>query len=326
MVALGQDLAGDLLRQFDDQDAAQITRAIAGLKAVSAQRRDEVLAEFEGDLRSGRLPPVGGAQFARGLLERALGAERGGQVWRRLQGCRRPAFKSLDEADPHQVAPHLRREHPQTIALILTQLSPAQSAAILEQLPADTQAEVAHRIATLEKVSPEVLEQVEAGLADTLGHVLSGQQRVGGVRVAADILNRVGARLEKRLLERLDAADPEVAEQVRQGLFTFDDIARLSDRDARALIEGVDAQELLVALKSAGKGVLDRILSAVSERRRAQLLEDLACLPRMRLSEVEAAQLRVVQQLRRLEAQGAVDLRGPSAGGAWVGGAWVGGG
>lgn len=321
MVALGQDLAGDLLRQFDDEDAAQITRAIAGLKNVSARQQDDVLSEFEDELRSGRLPAVGGADFARRLLERALGQERGTEVWRRLQGPQRSAFKALDAADPDQAAPYIRREHPQTIALILSQLSPAQSAAILARLPADVQAEVAHRIATLERVSPAILEQVEAGLADTLQRVLSGQQPVGGARVAADILNRVGSRLEKSLLDRLDAADPEVAEQVRQRLFTFEDIARLSDRDARALVERVDAEELLVSLKAAGKDVLDRILSAVSERRRAQMLEDLGALPRMRMSEVESARLRVVQQLRRLEAQGLVDLRRPADDETWVGGA-----
>jgi len=213
---------------------------------------------------------------------------------------------------------HLRREHPQTIALILSQLSPPTSAALLERLPADTQTEVAHRIATLGRVSPEILEQVEAGLADSLASVLSGQQQVGGAKVAADILNRVGARLEKSLMARLEEQDPEIAEDIRQRLFTFDDIARLSEADIRTLMESVEMDELLVALKAAGKGVLDAVVSQLSERRRARLMEDMAVLPKMRLSEVEEAQQRVVQNLRQLEAQGRVDLSRPADGETWV--------
>ena len=308
MVSLGQELASELLRQFDDEDVGHITGAIAGLKNVPRQVQEQVLAEFEDDLRCGRLPVTGGAAFARGMLQSALGVERADEMWSRLQGPRRPAFEALNEADPHQVAPCIGREHPQTIALILSQLRPQQSAAILEQLPQAAQGEVTHRIATLERVSPEILEQVEAGLSDVLSQVLSGQQQVEGPKVAADILNRVGASLERNLLQRLDAADPEVAEAIRSRMFTFGDVASLSEADARALLENVDTNDLLVSLKAAPKGVLDRVLSVVSERRRERLLEDISMLPKMRLSEVEEAQLRVVQALRQLEEQGIVDL------------------
>ena len=136
--------------------------------------------------------------------------------------------------------------------------------------------------------------------------------------MAADILNRVGARLEKSLMARLEEQDPEIAEDIRQRLFTFDDIARLSEADICTLMESVEMDELLVALKAAGKGVLDAVVSQLSERRRARLMEDIAVLPKMRLSEVEAAQQRVVQSLRQLEAQGLVDLSRPADGDTWV--------
>lgn len=318
MVTLGEELAADLLRQFSDEDVGHITRAVSELKRVPAELQDQVLAEFEDELRAGRVPFMGGAEFARGLLTHALGEERGNEMWARLGAPKRPAFEALEGADPEQAAPHLRREHPQTIALILSQLRPQASAALLERLPADLQTDVAHRIATLDRVSPEILEQVEAGLADTMAPVLAGQQQVGGTRVAADILNRIGSRLEKSLMARLDEQDPDIAEGIRQRMFTFDDIARLGAPEIGAMLESVETDEMLVALKTAGKGVLDAVLSAVSERRRGRLLEDLGALPKMRISEVEAAQQHVVQHLRRLEAQGVVDLSRPADGDSWV--------
>lgn len=318
MVSLGQELAAELMRQFSDDEVTHITRAIAELKHVPADVQQQVLAEFEDELQSGRLPFLGGAAFARGLLVQTVGEARADEILARLDAPRRPAFEALEAADPAQAAPHLRREHPQTIALIFSQLSAPASAALLERLPADTQMDVAHRIATLDKVSPEVLAQVEAGLADSLAPLLSGQHQVGGAGVAAGILNRIGSSLEKSLMARLDETDPEVAEDIRERMFTFADIARLHQQDIRVLLENVEPQELLTAMKAAGKDVLDALLSAVSERRRGRMMEDLGALPKMRMSEVEQAQQHIVQQLRRLEAQGLVDLSRPADGDSWV--------
>ncbi|MDP6982045.1 MAG: flagellar motor switch protein FliG [Candidatus Latescibacteria bacterium] len=310
MVTLGQDLAAELLGQFEDDEVEHITRAIANLKNIPKAIQDEVVAEFEDDLKSGRLHGVqGGHDVAHDLLQAALGSDRADQVMQRLGGSTiGSGFRALDEADPTQVAPYIRREHPQTIALMMTQLRPEQAAAILENLPHGVQTDVAHRIATLESVSPEVLQEVEEGLKQTLQTVLTGGQQVGGVRVAADILNRVGTNLERELLSRLDAADPEVADEVRQRMFTFDDISRLADREIITLLENVELEVLKAAMKTAGKGVLDRILSNMSSRRRGQWMEDMADLPKMRLRDVEDAQTQVVQTLRQLESQGVVDL------------------
>jgi len=307
MVALGQDLAAELMRQFSDDEVTHITRAIADLKTVPQHLQDEVLAEFEDDLSAGRLPTFGGETFAKGLLEQALGSERAAELWGRM-GRKRTSFTALEGADPRQVAPYIGREHPQTIALIMTQVSATQAAAILQHLPASLQTEVARRIATLERVSPEVLAEVEEGLAQVL-EPLSGEHRpVEGARVAADILNRIGATLERNVLNQMDAADPEVAEQVRSRMFTFDDIARLSEADLRLVMQNVEVKDLLVAMKAAGKGVMDCVLKQMSERRQRQFLEDLEALPRMRLSEVEEVQMRLVQQMRQLEEQGAIRL------------------
>lgn len=320
MVTLGQDLAAELLGQFEDDEVEHITRAISELKRIPGDVRDAVVAEFEEDLKSGRLHAArGGSDIARDLLESALGPERAAELWQRMGGSGSGAgFRALDGADPAQVAPYIRREHPQTIALMLTQVRPAQAAAILEHMPQAMQSEIAHRIATLESVSPDVLQQVEEGLTEALQAVMSGGQQVEGPRVAADILNRVGTTLERQLLERLDATDPEVAHEIRQRMFTFDDISRLADKEIIALLEVVETGTLQAAMKAAGKGVLDKILSNMSERRRAQWMQDLADLPKMRLRDVEAAQMQVVQALRQLESQGVVDLSASTQDDRWV--------
>jgi len=308
MVSLGKDLAGELMRQFDDTEAEEITRAIAALKTVSQEQKDEVLLELDEQLRRGDIPAQGGEAFARGLLEQALGPERAEELWGRLGSTSGSGFVALNRADPGQVAPYIGREHPQTIALIMSQIEPAQAAAILQKLPASVQADVTHRIATLERVSPETLAQVEESLIETLGAAMAGELPVEGAQVAADILNRIGSSLEHRVLDQLDAADPEVAESVRSRMFAFDDIARLGETEIRLLLENVDIKELMVALKSAGKGVLDTILKTMSERRQQQILEDMNVLPRLRLREVEEAQTRIIQQMRQLEEQGMIRL------------------
>ena len=263
--------------------------------------------------RSWRTPQGGvrgGDDVARGMLEQALGEEAATKMWEEMGRGKRKGFALLDRSDASQVAAFIAKQHPQTIALILTQLRAEKAAAILGRLPEALQTDVAHRIATLEGISPDILRQVEEALVDELEDVLSGAQAVEGVRVAADILNRIGSRLEKSVLQNLDAKDPEVAEEIRNRMFTFDDLARLEKRDLEAVLQQVEPGELTVALKSAGKGVLDAVLNTMSERRQQRMLEDLADLPRMRLSEVEEAQQRIVQQARQLEDQGLISLTG----------------
>ena len=305
-VALGEELSGQLMGRFDEDEVEQVTRAIADLKNVPAELQDEVLLEFE-RLLQGDVPARGGMDFLRGMLSQALGEERAQEMLDRL-GRQKSGFRLLRDADPAQVAPFLAQEHPQTLALILSQLEAAQAAAILGQLPGAMQADVAHRIATLERIPPEILQDVEQSLETLLKDVLGGKSEVGGTKVAADMLNLTGAYTEKNVLDRLDAADPEVAEEVRSHMFVFDDLARLSDDDMYVVLHNVESKDLLISLKAAGKGVRDKILSCMSERRRVQLLEDLAVLPKMRLSEVEEVQTRIVNQVRQLEEQGVVDL------------------
>jgi flagellar motor switch protein FliG len=307
MVALGKDLAGEIMRYLDEPEVEELTQALADLKSVPTALQDEILLEFEHLLRSGQVPLEGGMDFARQLLEQALGPEKARDLLARLEG-KAVGFKRLNKADPIQVAPFIAQEHPQTIGLILSQLEPKQAAAILEQLPPSVQADVTHRIATLGTVAPELLREVEENVEAMLQDMMGGKHEVGGTKVAASILNLAGGPTEQSVLDRLDAEDPEVAEEIRKQMFVFDDIARLRDEDIRVLLQHVEVEELKVALRGASKAVSERMLSNMSRRRREMLEDDMAVMPPMRRSEVAEKQARIAQLVRQLDEQGVVRI------------------
>ncbi|MBI2505849.1 MAG: hypothetical protein HYW07_21760 [Candidatus Latescibacteria bacterium] len=218
-----------------------------------------------------------------------------------------PPF-SLKEVAAHQLAPFLAKEHPQTIALTLSQLDPTQAASILAHLPEGRQADVAYRIATLESVPAGDLKRLEEGLEMSLRDILASNKDVGGPKVVADILNLSGPSVEKRVLEQLDAQGPQVAEAVRNLMFVFADIVKLTDRDIQILLREVDQKDLVVALKAVDEELKQKILANISEQVRALIAEEMEFLGPMRLSEVEQVQLRIVQQVRQLEEKGQITV------------------
>ena len=170
------------------------------------------------------------------------------------------------------------------------------------------QAEVAYRIATMENITPNVLKQIEESLEANLGDILGGNQDVGGPKVVADILNLTGSSVEKSVLEQMDSADPEIAEEVRNMMFVFDDIKKLTDREVQTILREIDHPDLVTALKAAGDEVRDKFLSNMSDRIRGFIIEELEFAGPIRLSEVEEVQLRIIQKVRQLEDQGQIDI------------------
>ena len=215
----------------------------------------------------------------------------------------------LRNVDPHQIVPFVSKEHPQTIALILSQLDPNQAAGVLNGLRDEIQADVAFRIAQMENISPQVLRELEDSLADNLQAILTGQvTEIGGPKAVAEILNRTGRSTEMAVLERLDAADPELAEKVRNQMFTFDDISYLTDREIQMVLREVDTKELAIALKGASTEVKDRFLTNMSDRVAAMMKEEMNFMGPVRMSDVEEVQLRIVQTVRQLEDAGQVTV------------------
>ena len=312
-VALGQETAGEVMKFLTDYEIEEITQSVANLKNVSVEMQDKVLEEFEQHLLAGEWVSQGGLDFARGALERAVGPRKAQEILDRVANTVSSGFYMLKNVAPEQVAPFISHEHPQTISLILSQLDPAQASGILAQLPERMQSDVAYRIATMENITPAILKEIEEALEQSLRDILGGNQDVGGPKVVADILNLTGSSVEKNVLDQMDAQDPEVAESVRNLMFTFSDISKLTDRELQVLLREVDQKDLVIALKGAEEELKDKILGNMSERVRTFISEEMEFQGPMRLSEVEEVQLRIVQQVRQLEEQGQVTIvRGDS--------------
>ena len=308
MVALGEDNAAEIMKYLADFEIEDIAQAVTELRNLPTSLQDQVLEEFEQHLLAGEYMNQGGVDFARGTLERAVGSHRAQEILDRVMGTTSSGFYMLKNTSPEQLAPFISNEHPQTIGLILSQLDPGQAAGILSQLPERIQADVAYRVATMGNITPGVLKQVEESLEANLKDILSGNKDVGGPKIVADMLNLTGTSVEKNILERLDAQDPEIAEVVRNMMFVFDDISSLNDREIQILLREVEQKDLVIAMKTASEDVKEKLLSNMSDRVRQFMEEEMEFLGPMRLSEVEEVQLRVVRKLRQLEDQGQVAI------------------
>jgi flagellar motor switch protein FliG len=306
MVAMGQENAAEIMKYLTDYEIEEITQTIAEMKYLPVDVQDQVLGDFEQHLLAGEYLSQGGVDFARGALERAVGPRKAQEILDRIMSTVSSGFYLLRNVPPQQLAPFISHEHPQTIALILSQLDSHQAAGILAQLPQHLQSEVAYRIATMENITPAVLKQIEESLESNLRDIIGGNQDAGGPKVVADILNMTGTSVEKNVLDLMDAQDPEIAEVVRNMMFVFDDIGRLTDREVQVLLREVDQKDLVIALKAAGEEVKAKILDNMSDRVRNFIQEEIEFLGPMRLSEVEEVQLRIVQKVRQLEEQGQI--------------------
>ena len=309
MIALGQETTAEVMKYLTAYEIERIAESISELEVVTTEQEDEVLEEFEQMLIAGQYVSQGGMDFARGALEKAMGPRKAQSLLDRVSSTTSSGFYMLRNVDPNQIIPFIAKEHPQTIALILSQLEAVQSAGVLNGLPEELQADVSFRIAQMENISPQVLRELEESLAQELQTILSGQvTEIGGPKAVAEILNQTGRSTEKAVLERLDAQDPELAEEVRNQMFVFDDIAKLTDREIQMILREVDSKDLAVALKGASEEMQDRILGNMSERVGTMLREEMDFSGPVRMSDVEDVQLRVVQTVRQLEEAGQITI------------------
>ncbi len=317
-VALEEEISGEIMKHFSDYEIEEITQAIGALKNVSRETSNAMLEEFGQQLQAGEWVLSGGVDFARQTLERAVGPRKAQEILDRVSTRITSGFYMLKNVAPDQIAPFISNEHPQTIALILSQLDSAQAAGILAQLPERMQADVAYRVTTMENITPNVIKEIEESLEQSLRDILGGNQDVGGPKVAADMLNLTGSSVEKNVLEQMDAQDPKAAEWVRNLMFVFEDIARLTDEDLHKLLGEIEQNEALqkdlaVALRACSKETREKLHHGLPQGQRQAVEEASAGLSPMRLSEVEEAQLRIVQQVRQLEEKGEVTIvRGDS--------------
>ena len=308
MLALGEETSGEVMKHLTDREIEEITEALATLKNVSADVMDQVLEEFAAGLMAGNWVSQGGVDFARQALERAVGPRKAQEILDRISSTVTSGFYILRNVPADQIAPFISHEHPQSIALILSQLDADQASGILAQLPERLQPDVAYRIATMENIAPNVLKEMEMSLEETLKDMLGGNQDAGGPKVVADMLNLTGSSVEKNVLDNMENMDPNTAESVRNLMFVFEDILKLSDREIQILLREVDQKDLVIALKSSSEELKEKVLGNMSDRVRQFVTEEMDFSGPMRLSEVEEVQLRIVQMVRQLEEQGQITI------------------
>ena len=308
LVSLGEEVAALLLQHLDAAELEQVAAVLGHVEQVAPELRQEVLAEFSRSLLANPAGPRGGVESARELLTAAVGADRAAAILRRTEPRPATGLERLRLVDPVEMASLISREHPQAIALILSQLDAAPAAGVLACLPAQLQGEVAHRVATLGRVDPDILQATLQHLAAMLDGTLAAGRSAGGAAVVARILDQAGPRMEKELLQRLETRDPEVAESIRRRLLVFDDLLELDDRSTQHLLQQVPLGDLVLALRTAGKGLRDHLLSNMSEGRRQVVFDELANSGPVRRREVEEAQMRLVAVVRQLDEQGVIHL------------------
>ena len=308
VVGLGSDLASGLFEHCTQHEMKRIARAVCELEPFTARQRDEVFSEIRELLVSGSYLLHGGVDFVRDLLQKTLGSRDSAAMLHRLVGPDENVFSSLGSLAPEQIVPFISNEHPQTIALVLSQMSPARAAGVLSGLPEELQADVAHRIASMESISPRVLQRLEEDLAESLKAILVGQLEIGGPGAAAEILNKTSRSAEKTILEKLDQMDPGLAEEVRNRMFTFEDITKLTDGEIQTILREVEPKDLAIALKGSTEDLKGRIFASLDEETASGLKEKIGSTASVRMSDVKDVQLRILSTVRRLEEAGQITI------------------
>jgi flagellar motor switch protein FliG len=308
MVALGQETAVKLFQHMTQDEVEMLTVEIAKMGRVTAEIREAVVEEFHELCIAQEFIAEGGIDAAKDLLISAFGAAKADSiVGRVLQALQVMPFDFLKRADASQLITFIQNEHPQTIALILAYLQPSQSAAILSGLPQDLRAEVARRIATLDKTPPEIIRDVEQVLQKKLSSIVATDfSHAGGVKSLVDVLNWVDRSTEKTILESLSENSPEIAEEVKKMMFVFEDIILLDDRAIQQVLKEVDTRELSLALKGTNENTQARIFKNMSERAVTMMKEEMEFMGPVRLRAVEEAQQRIVNIIRKLEEAGEI--------------------
>lgn len=305
LIALGPELAAEVLRKMPDEDIGQLTWEIVGIGSLSAQEREDILGHFYETALGRDFVSVGGLEYAQDMLVKAVGKERAGEITSKLgKHTGSKPFTFLQQVDSKDLVNFLQGEHPQVTALILAYLPMEKASEILSALPQAIQPEVSVRIAMMERTTPEVLEDVETVIRARLGSVFSPRTelaKAGGIDAVVELLRRVDLATERVILEGLERTDPETANEVRKRMFVFENVTLLDDRAIQRVLREVDGKDLGLALKGATEEVKTRVIHNMSERAAKMLEDDMAALGPVRLTQVEEAQGRIVAVIRRLE-------------------------
>ncbi|MEW6397640.1 MAG: flagellar motor switch protein FliG [Bacillota bacterium] len=309
LISLGPEISAQVFRHLREEEIEQLTLEIANVRKVSPDSRARVFEEFMQMSCAREYMARGGIEYGKELLEKALGTQKALDILHRLTATLqvRP-FDFARKTDPGQLRNFIQNEHPQTIALVLAYLQAEQAAAILSALPPELQADVARRIALMDRTSPEIIREVERVLERKLSSLTTQDfAAAGGLEAVVEVLNRVDRSTEKSIMETLGINDPQLAEEIKKRMFLFEDIVTLDDRSVQRILREVDLnRDLPMALKVASEEVKHKIFRNLSKRAVENLKENMDYLGPVRLREVEEAQQKIVNVIRRLEEEGEV--------------------
>src|SRR5688572_6053050 len=312
LLSLEQDQAAEVLKRLPGEAVEEVTREIASLGEISVNMRRDVFGEFYNLALANSYISQGGLEHAKELIRKSLSQADADRVIKQVtQQVQTTPFSFLQKAESENLLTFIQDEHPQTIALILAHLPPQKASEILVGLPSQKQVEVVKRIANMEQTNPEVIKEVERGLEHRLSDIVSQTfEKAGGVDTVAEILNLADRSTEKGIMEGLEAEDPDLVESIRRLMFVFEDILLVNDKGIQAVLKEVDNEELSLALKTASQELKDKIFKNMSERASQLIQEDMQFMGPVRVSDVEQAQQKIVDIVRRLEDSGEIIIAG----------------
>ncbi len=308
LITLGRDYSAKIFKHFKDDEIEQLTLDITNVHRVDSETKGAVLEEFYQECLAQNYISEGGIDYAKDVLEKAVGAEKALEILSRLTSSLqvRP-FDFVRKSDPNQLLNFIQNEHPQTIALVFSYLEPAMAAAVLSKLPIEKQTEVVARIATMDRTSPEYVREIERVLEKKLSSMGTDDfAAVGGITAIVEILNAADRSTERHVLENLENKDSELVDEIRRKMFVFEDIVKLDKRAIQRVLKEVENSDLTVALKNATPEVTRAIMDNMSKRLQEMIMEDMEYMGPVRVRDVEEAQQKIVNVIRRLQDAGEI--------------------
>ena len=310
LIALGVATSAAVLKYLPESEAERLSIELAKLRDVSSDQVQKVIGDFYEMMMARQYVSQGGLDYAKQVLEKAWGTRKAEEILKRIEASTEvSAFFLLQTVDDTQLLSFLQDEHPQTAALILANLKPKQAATIISQLSEDLQSEIAFRLATMEKTSPEMVREIENVLREQLGDIFGTDMRsTGGAYAVAEILNNATRAAEKNILDHLRERDPELAVEIANLMFLFEDMLTLSDTSIQKIIKEVDTKVLALSLKATGDDLRAKIFNNMSERAGGMLKDEIEFLGPVRVTEVDDAQTHVLDVIRQLDESGEITI------------------
>ncbi|WMM26625.1 flagellar motor switch protein FliG [Tissierella sp. MB52-C2] len=308
LIALGPQKSAEIFKHLNEEEIEELTLQIANMRMVSPEEKQTVIEEFYQICLAQEYISEGGINYAKDVLERALGSDKAIDIISKLTSSLhvRP-FEFIRKADPNQLLNYIQNEHPQTIALILSYLGPGQAAQLLSSLSPEKQSDVTRRIAIMDRTSPEVVKEIESILESKFSNILAQDYTTtGGIGAVVDILNSVDRSTEKNIMEELDTRDAELSEEIRKRMFVFEDIITLDNRSIQRVIREIDNAQWAIALKGASEEVKNLIFTNMSKRLVEMIKEDIEFMGPVRIRDMEDSQQNIVNIIRKLEDDGEI--------------------